>query len=145
MKKILILFAASAFIMSCGNNNNADNNAAGTSAGTTTDTAAATTPATTDATAPAAGGAASADADKGLNLIAQSDCLTCHKVEEKVVGPAYRDVAKKYANTPAMVDSLASKVIHGGAGNWGQVPMTPHPQLSKEDAESMVKYILSLK
>lgn len=140
MKKILILFAASAFIMSCGNNNNADNNASGTSAGTT-DTAAATT---TDATAPAAG-ASDADADKGLNLIAQSDCLTCHKVEEKVVGPAYRDVAKKYENTPANVDSLAGKIIHGGAGNWGQVPMTPHPQLSKEDAQTMVKYILSLK
>src|SRR5438045_8217950 len=117
MKKILNLFAASTFIISCGNNNNADNNAAGTS-GTTTDTASATTPSATDATTPAAG-ASNADADKGLNLIAQSDCLTCHKVEEKVVGPAYRDVAKMYANTPAMVDSLASKVIHGGAGNWG--------------------------
>ena len=144
MKKILILFAASAFIMSCGGNNNANNNAGGTSSGAATDTAASTTT-TTEATAPAAGGAASADAEKGLNLIAQSDCLTCHKVEEKLVGPAYRDVSIKYENTPANVDSLASKVIHGGAGNWGQVPMTPHPQLSKEDAESMVKYILSLK
>jgi cytochrome c len=78
-------------------------------------------------------------------LIAQSDCLTCHKVEDKLVGPAYREVANKYAGQPGAVDSLASKIIHGGAGNWGQVPMTPHPQLSKEDAQTMVKYILSLK
>lgn len=143
MKKILILFAASAFIMSCGNNNANNNNGEGTSSGAATDTAATTT--TTDAGTPAAGATSDADADKGLNLIAQSDCLTCHKVEEKLVGPAYRDVAKKYENTPANVDSLASKIIHGGAGNWGQVPMTPHPQLAKEDAQTMVKYILSLK
>jgi cytochrome c len=139
MKKILILFAAASFIMSCGNNNDTNNNTAGTS----TDTAASTN---TDAgNATPAGGAASADADKGLNLIAGSDCLTCHKVEEKLVGPAYRDVAKKYPDTPEMIDSLSNKIIHGGAGNWGPVAMTPHPALSKADAETMVKYILSLK
>ena|SRR5438309_5151742 len=144
MKKILILFAAATFIMSCGNNNNdANKNAAGTA----TDTAASTnTGASTDpGNATTAGGAASADADKGLNLIAGSDCLTCHKMDEKLVGPAYRDVAKKYPNTPEMIDSLSNKIIHGGAGNWGPVAMTPHQSLSKADAETMVKYILSLK
>ena len=141
MKKIVLLFAAATFIISCGNNNNASNdNAAGTTS--SGDTAASVTTGT-DAAAPNA--AANSDADKGMNLIASSDCLTCHKIEEKLVGPAYRDVAKKYPNTPEMVDSLSNKVIHGGAGNWGPVAMTPHPALSKADAELMVKYILSLK
>lgn len=137
MKKILFLFAASAFVMSCGNNN------ADTNAGTATSTDTATTTAA-PATEPAAP-AADADADKGMSLVAQSDCLTCHKIEEKVVGPAYRDVAKKYENTAANVDSLASKIIHGGSGVWGQLAMSPHPALSTDDAKLMVKYILSLK
>jgi cytochrome c len=134
MKKLVILFAAASFMASCGNNNDkaadpgtdASNNAAGTETATP---------------APAA----DADVEKGLNLIAGSDCLTCHKVEEKLVGPAYREVAKRYAGQPGAVDTLASKIIHGGAGNWGQMAMSPHPALSKEDAEAMVKYILSLK
>jgi cytochrome c len=142
MKKVILLFAAATFIISCGNDSNKSGDNAGTDATTTDSAGGAAT--TTETTAPGAT-AASADADKGLDLIAKSDCLTCHKVEDKLVGPAYRDVAKKYENTPANVDSLASKIIHGGAGNWGQVPMTPHPAISKEDAQLMVKYVLSLK
>lgn len=147
MKKIVILFAAATFIISCGNNSDA-NNTSPDASGTTSGTDAAGNNASGAAgaeTTPPATAAAGADADKGLELIAQSDCLTCHKVEEKLVGPAYREVAKKYENTPANVDSLASKIIHGGAGNWGQVPMTPHPAISRDDAQLMVKYILSLK
>jgi cytochrome c len=78
-------------------------------------------------------------------LIAQSDCLTCHKVDEKAIGPAYRDVANKYSNDNQTVTMLADKIIKGGAGVWGQIPMTPHPNLSKQDAEQMVKYVLLLK
>ena len=85
------------------------------------------------------------DYKKGLALIASNDCLTCHKVDEKVTGPAYRDVANKYANTDDNVKMLAGKVIKGGSGNWGTVPMTPHPALSEADAEQMVKYILLLR
>lgn len=85
------------------------------------------------------------DYKKGLDLIASNDCLTCHKVDEKVTGPAYRDVANKYDNTDANVKMLAQKVITGGSGNWGAVAMTPHPSLSQADAEQMVKYILLLK
>ncbi|HUR12029.1 MAG TPA: c-type cytochrome [Flavitalea sp.] len=83
--------------------------------------------------------------DKGLELVAQSDCTTCHKINEKNIGPAYMDVSKKYEATDANIDSLASKVINGGQGVWGTVPMTPHPDLSREDAKEMVKYVLSLK
>lgn len=85
------------------------------------------------------------DYEKGLALVGQSDCFTCHKVNEASTGPAYQAVADKYANTPEIIDQLSDKVIKGGSGNWGVVPMTPHPQLSKEDAVAMVKYILTLK
>jgi cytochrome c len=81
----------------------------------------------------------------GKALIAASDCLTCHKEHEKIIGPAYADVAKKYKNTDENVAMLVSKVIAGGQGNWGEIPMSAHPNLSNEDAEAMVKYILSIK
>jgi len=85
------------------------------------------------------------DYAKGLALIAGSDCLTCHKVAEKSIGPAYQDVAAKYENTDDNIEMLAGKIIKGGSGNWGAIPMTAHANLSQEDAEAMVKYILLLK
>ena len=85
------------------------------------------------------------DYTKGLALIAGSDCLTCHKVAEKNIGPAYQDVAAKYENTDDNIEMLAGKIIKGGSGNWGAIPMTPHANLSEEDAEAMVKYIFLLK
>ncbi len=82
----------------------------------------------------------------GLELIAKSDCLTCHKVDEKLTGPSYRDVANKYASqAPGIIPILADKIIKGGTGVWGEVPMLPHASLSQADAEAMVKYILLLK
>jgi cytochrome c len=71
--------------------------------------------------------------------------LTCHKVSEKNIGPAYKDVAAKYENTEENVKMLAGKIIKGGQGVWGAIPMTPHSSLSEADAEQMVKYILLLK
>jgi len=83
---------------------------------------------------------------KGLELIGANDCLTCHKLNEKSVGPSYTEVAQKYENTQANIDTLVAKIIKGGAGNWGTVQqMTPHPSLSKEDGTEMVKYILGLR
>jgi cytochrome c len=83
---------------------------------------------------------------KGLALIAKSDCLTCHKVDETFTGPTYRDVANKYGGMPdTIVAHLAGKIIKGGNGVWGEVFMTPHPSVSQEDAEAMVRYILLLK
>lgn len=82
---------------------------------------------------------------KGLQLIAQSDCLTCHAIKDQVNGPAYEEIAKRYENNPATIDSLAGKIIKGGAGNWGPAAMTAHPDLSVDDARTMVKYVLSLK
>jgi len=90
-------------------------------------------------------GAAEAAASKGAALIEQKDCKTCHRVDVKLVGPAYKDVAQKYEATDANIEMLADKVISGGSGHWGEVAMTPHPDVSKEDAKEMVKYVLSLK
>lgn len=85
------------------------------------------------------------DYDAGLTLVGKSGCFQCHKLREKLVGPAYGDVAKKYANTPENIDTLSDKILKGGQGVWGPVPMIAHPNLTKADAEKMVKYILLLK
>jgi cytochrome c len=77
----------------------------------------------------------------GKALIAGSDCRTC----QKLIGPAYQDVAKKYENNAKNVKMLAEKVLNGGQGNWGEIPMAGHPNLSVEDASAMVEYILSMK
>jgi cytochrome c len=84
---------------------------------------------------------------EGLALVAKPEnlCLTCHKVDEKLTGPSYRDVANKYENTPQNIKGLAEKVVKGGSGVWGDVAMVPAPGLKIEDAEKMVKYILMLR
>jgi cytochrome c len=81
--------------------------------------------------------------EEGKKLLEGADCLSCHKVDAKLVGPSYQDVAAKY--TEADVDHLAGKIIEGGKGVWGDIPMTPHAGLSQDNAKLMVKYILSLK
>lgn len=83
--------------------------------------------------------------EEGLQLVAKSDCLTCHKIGEAFTGPAYEAIAAKYADNPENVSRLADKVINGGVGVWGQIPMNAHPTISKTDAEKMIKYILLLK
>jgi len=81
---------------------------------------------------------------KGKALMDKSDCNACHSIDNKIVGPAFKDVAKKYKNDKTAVTKLSDKIIKGGAGAWGDIPMSPHPQISKTDAAEMVKYILSL-
>jgi len=125
MKKYLIVFGVSAMTFAC--NSSEDQKPADEKK---PDTVAAT-PALPDT--------------KGLELIGASDCTTCHGIDKKNIGPAYTDVAAKYENTPAVIDTLVSKVIHGGSGNWGTIPMTPHPTLPEADVREMVKYIMTLK
>ena len=124
MKKFLIVFGISAFLSAC--NSSEDQKPEEKKADTV-----ASTPALPN--------------DRGLELIGASDCTTCHAIDKKGIGPAYNDVAQKYENTDAVVDTLVSKVLKGGSGNWGTVPMTAHPTLPEADAREMVKYILSLK
>lgn len=128
MKKLLAILFASALIYSCGDNADKPKEE------TTTDTV---------PTAPAPD--ATASTDKGLELIGGSDCMACHSIDNKIIGPAYREVAAKYEPTDANIDSLVAKIKKGGSGNWGNAMMTPHPDLPDADAKEMVKYILSLK
>lgn len=79
----------------------------------------------------------------GETLVARSDCSSCHHLSERVIGPSYQEIAGKYSAQDT--DLLADKIINGGQGVWGNVPMTPHSAISKEDARQMVQYILSQK
>jgi len=97
------------------------------------------------APAPAEDLSSNPDYQKGLELTAKSDCFTCHKIDEKNIGPAWRDVANKYAGSDTAVNYLAHKIIHGGSGVWGEVPMAPHPNMSEEDAKTVARYVLLLK
>ncbi len=82
---------------------------------------------------------------KGLEKVKGSDCTGCHQVERKLIGPSYADVAAKYENTEENVTMLAQKVIAGGVGVWGEIPMAAHPNLTEEDAKDMVRYVLLLR
>jgi cytochrome c len=85
------------------------------------------------------------DSLAGLEIVKRSDCVTCHKIGEKFIGPAFTDIAKKYELNIDNVNKLSKKIITGGKSIWGKVSMTPHSLLSEEDAKAMVKYILVLK
>ncbi|RTY69710.1 c-type cytochrome [Flavobacterium sp. GSP27] len=82
---------------------------------------------------------------EGEKLIAKSDCIGCHKLDKKLIGPSYLDIAKKYALNDKNVAYLSGKIIKGGSGVWGSIPMSAHASLKKNEANSMAKYILSLK
>jgi cytochrome c len=88
-----------------------------------------------------ASGAAFANAD----LAKAKNCLACHAVDKKLVGPAFKDVAAKYAKDAGAAEKLAAKVRAGGSGVWGQVPMPPNPQVSPAEALTLVKWVLSQK
>jgi cytochrome c len=80
----------------------------------------------------------------GKSLMESSDCKACHQLNGKSVGPAFIEVSKRYQNDKGALNRLAAKVIAGGGGAWGDHAMNAHPQLSKEDAVEIVKYVLSL-
>ena len=127
MRKVVFTMAAAVLIMSCGGGE------------TKKETSAENTTASTSSLSD------NPDYQKGMSLVAGSDCLTCHKVSEKNIGPSYKDVAAKYENTDENIELLASKIMKGGGGVWGAIPMTAHANIKQEDAEAMVKYILLLK
>ncbi|MBF4472058.1 MULTISPECIES: c-type cytochrome [Flavobacterium] len=81
---------------------------------------------------------------EGELIIKKLDCATCHKIDKKVIGPSYLDIAKKYPMNDKSISYLSDKIIKGGSGVWGAVPMASHGTLKKEDAKKIAKYILSL-
>jgi cytochrome c len=130
MKKIYSLTLAAVvalFILACGSKKEKTN---AEDYGTPKEEVA--TPATSDAIA------------QGESLVKASDCKTCHHPTNKIIGPPHTEVAKKYEFNEANVKMLAQKIIKGGSGVWGQIPMTPHADLSEADAEKMARYVLSL-
>jgi cytochrome c len=78
-------------------------------------------------------------------LAKKHNCLACHAVDKKLVGPSYKDVAAKYAKDPGAEAKLVEKVKKGGQGVWGQVPMPPNSQVPDADVHALVKWILSQK
>jgi len=86
-------------------------------------------------------GSAFAQAD----LAKAKNCMACHAVANKLVGPAYKDVAAKYAGQKGAEDKLVQKVIKGGSGVWGPVPMPANPQVSEAEARSLVQWVLAQK
>lgn len=119
-KTLLILSCFTLAIASCGNPEKKEETlSAATTADTTT---------TVSAQAPA-------EMLPGEKLVATADCVGCHNRTQKVVGPAYVDIAAKYPSNEENINKLAGVVIAGSTGTWGELPMTPHPNLSKEDAK----------
>lgn len=132
MKKVIFVLAVSALFIACGGGD-----------------------AKKEPSVPSATNEPAAPADKtqdpayqaGMAIVAEPKnlCLTCHKIEEKLIGPAYRDVANKYELTEENIEKLAEKVVKGGTGVWGEVPMPQNTVISAEEAKVAVRYILMLR
>lgn len=90
----------------------------------------------------AAGFAVTTPALANMQLATAKNCMACHAVEKKLVGPSYKDVAAKYAGQKDASDKLAAKIMKGGAGVWGPVPMPANPQVSADEAKTLAAWIL---
>ena len=78
-------------------------------------------------------------------LAKKKNCMACHAMDKKLVGPSYKDVAAKYAGQKDAVAKLTQKVLKGGSGVWGPVPMPANPQVSEAEARTLIKWILAQK
>ena len=84
-----------------------------------------------------------ASADEMLDMATAKGCMGCHTIETKLVGPAYKDVAAKYKGDAGAVDKLAKKVVAGGVGVWGEIPMPPNAAVTPEEAKKLVDWVLT--
>ena len=80
-----------------------------------------------------------------LALSQSKNCMACHAVDKKIVGPSFKDVAAKYKGDKTAVDKLATKIIKGGSGAWGAIPMPANPQVNEADAKKLASWILAQK
>ncbi len=87
----------------------------------------------------------SSPAMASMDLAKAKNCTACHAVDKKLVGPSYKDIAAKYAADKEAVAKLSAKIIKGGVGSWGQIPMPANPQVSQADAETLAKWVMSIK
>ena len=88
--------------------------------------------------------AVSAPAFANADLAQKKNCLACHSVDKKLVGPPYKDVAAKYAGQKDAAAKLAEKIQKGGVGAWGQIPMPANPQVSADEAKTLAAWVLSI-
>jgi cytochrome c len=79
------------------------------------------------------------------DLAQKKNCMACHAVDKKLIGPGYKEVAAKYAGQKDAADKLAQKIVKGGAGVWGQVPMPANPQVTDAEAKQLAAWVLSVK
>lgn len=86
-----------------------------------------------------------AEGDPVARLLTTYACVACHQLDRRTVGPSFREVAARFSGDGAAAEKLAKKVREGGAGNWGSVPMPPHPQLPEADLGQMIAWILQQK
>ncbi len=84
------------------------------------------------------------EVQEGISIMAKSDCFACHQVDEKSIGPSYLEIANKYALTEGNLNALGTKIIKGGSGSWGTMPMSPHASITPEQSHKIVKYILTI-
>jgi cytochrome c len=140
LKNLFLLIALSIAISSCGDNNDQTGNHADSTNAVNFNK---DVKKADSVKSPAPAVSIANSSDKGAQLIIQSDCRNCHKEQEKLIGPAFIAIAKKY--TLKNINSLADKVIKGGAGSWGDISMSPHPSLQRNDAKEMVAFILKMK
>ena len=87
---------------------------------------------------------AAAPAFAQADFAQKKNCMACHAVDKKVLGPAFKEVAAKYAGQKDAVDKLSAKVMKGGSGVWGNIPMPANPQVNDAEAKQLVQWILTL-
>lgn len=124
MKNIILLFLIAVILFSCNGNNEPDEAAP---------------------TAEPQPMKEQATAKDDFPLLAKYDCKTCHMADDKLAGPSYKEIAAKYSGADTAIKYLSGKIIKGGSGAWGEVPMTAHPNMPAEDAEQLASYIMSIK
>jgi cytochrome c len=93
----------------------------------------------------ALGAAIVAPVHASADLAQKKNCLACHAVDKKVIGPAYKEVSAKYAGQKDAADKLAQKILKGGSGVWGAVPMPANPQVNEAEAKQLATWVLTIK
>ena len=93
----------------------------------------------------AIGAVVASPAFASADLAQKKNCLACHSVDKKVIGPSYKEVAAKYAGQKDAADKLAQKITKGGSGVWGAVPMPANPQVSEAEAKQLAAWVLTAK
>mgnify|MGYP001422923711 CR=1 FL=1 len=88
---------------------------------------------------------AASPAFANLELAQKKNCMACHALDKKLVGPSYKDIAAKYTGQGDAADKLAAKIVKGGVGVWGQIPMPANPQVSEAEAKQLAAWVLTVK